>query len=312
MKKTVINILKYIWIGAIFVFVAVYLYKKHSQIANIIKFIPPLNIFMAVSALIVAKIVLSYVSLLSTRYFSSNITFREMLKIYNITQMAKYIPGSIWHFVGKAGFYAEKELSSADIKKSIFVEMAWVIFSASALGIIFLFTAEKCDFQIIYLNMLKYSYLYALGIIIAATLLFIFRRHFKDMIKIVSKSPLINFKLTISLLIVWVLLGWCFFITLQPYMKTSNLSVFLYIVGLYALSYSAGFLVPFAPAGIGIRETILVIGTSSFLSHDKAIVLASLNRVIYIVVEIIVVCALLPLFNRKKADIPKTITEEHS
>jgi len=305
MKKTIINILKYVWIGAILLFVSKYLYEKHTQIIDILKYIPPLNIMLATTALIVAKIVLSFVSLQSTRYFSNNISFAEMLKIYNITQMAKYIPGSIWHFIGKAGFYAEKELPPGDIKKSIFVEMAWVILTASAIGVIFLSTAEQCDFKVVYTSMLNYSYLYALGAGIAATVLILFRKHFIDLVKTVSTSPATNIKMVLSLTIVWLLLGWCFFVTLQPYMNTINLSIFFYIVGLYSLSYSAGFLVPFAPAGIGIRETILVIGTSSLLSHDKAIVLASLNRVIYVIVEIIVVCVILAFNKREKGALPR-------
>ena len=123
--------------------------------------------------------------------------------------------------------------------------------------------------------------------------MYIFRKKITEILKILSKEPIVNIKLSINMIFVWFLLGWCFYITLIPYLKENSLSSLLYIIGLYALAYSVGFLVPFAPAGIGIRETVLVVGTSALLQEDNALVLASLNRVIYIIVEITIVLILL-------------------
>jgi uncharacterized membrane protein YbhN (UPF0104 family) len=295
MKKKIINVLKYLWIGAIVVFVSIYLYKKHTQIFDILKYIPPINILLAIIALIVSKTLLSYVSLLSTKYFSENFSFKEMFNIYNITQLAKYIPGSIWHFVGKAGFYASKNMTPTNIKKSIFVEMCWVIFSASFLGIVFILTAEQYNSKAIFSCIKQYIIIYSIVAFIAFIGIYLFRKKLIDILKIITKSPIINIKMAITLLAVWLLLGWCFYITLIPYLKNNSFYAFFYIVGLYSLAYSVGFLVPFAPAGIGIRETVLVVGSSAILNSDKALVLASLNRVIYIIVEILIVVILLSI-----------------
>ena len=305
MKKKIINVLKYLWIVSIVLFVCLYLYKKHTQIIDILKYIPPLNILIAISALILAKTLLAFVSQLSTEYFSKKFSFKEMFYIYNITQLAKYIPGSIWHFVGKAGFYANKKMTPDNIKKSIFVEMCWVILSATFLGIIFIITAKQYDSQAILNCFHDYIIIYSIVAIIAMVGLYIFRKKFKEILIILSKSPLVNLKLAITMILVWCLLGWCFYVTLIPYLKENSLSSLLYIIGLYALAYSVGFLVPFAPAGIGIRETVLVIGTSALLQEDNALILASLNRVIYIIVEITIVLAMLSIKQISKKIIEK-------
>jgi hypothetical protein len=87
--------------------------------------------------------------------------------------------------------------------------------------------------------------------------------------------------------IIWICLGSSFWITLLPF--TNQELSFIYIIGLYALSYALGFAVPFAPAGIGIREAILVTGLLPYLDSSISIVLATINRLLYIVSEIILV-----------------------
>jgi uncharacterized membrane protein YbhN (UPF0104 family) len=84
-------------------------------------------------------------------------------------------------------------------------------------------------------------------------------------------------------------------------------TLYIDIVGLYALAYAIGFLVPFAPAGIGIREAILVAGMSTLISTEEAIVLASLNRIIYIILEVGIVLILIQFkFYKYKKNKEKT------
>jgi hypothetical protein len=86
-------------------------------------------------------------------------------------------------------------------------------------------------------------------------------------------------------LLLWLALGFSFWITLTPF---SSFEIGLvYIIGLYALSYAVGFVVPFAPAGIGIRESVLVLGLMPFLDINTSIILATLNRIFYILIEIV-------------------------
>jgi uncharacterized membrane protein YbhN (UPF0104 family) len=85
--------------------------------------------------------------------------------------------------------------------------------------------------------------------------------------------------------VTWMLFGASLWVTLLPFVD--NFSPYFYVVGLYCLAYVIGFLVPFAPAGLGIREAVLVLGLSAWVSADIALLLAGVNRLIYFLAELV-------------------------
>ncbi|MEW8584710.1 MAG: hypothetical protein AB2531_03020, partial [Candidatus Thiodiazotropha sp.] len=108
----------------------------------------------------------------------------------------------------------------------------------------------------------------------------------------------------ITALLIWLVLGFAFWITLTPF-ATAEIGL-VYIIGLYAFSYAVGFAVPFAPAGIGIRESVLVLGLAPYLDVNSAIVLAALNRIFYIFIEIILSALSVTVPARSSVDRSKT------
>ena len=302
MKKKLLNTLKYLWVVAIFVFVGRYLYTHTDVIVTIIKALPAINIITAFASLFFAKMLLTYVALLSVQYVTRSISFRQMLIIYNITQMAKYIPGSVWQFVGKAGAYNKHGMSAKNIKISMLIEMLWVLFSALLVGMIFLldgslYAANFFQDELKYIG-LWYLLLFAVLLIVS----YILKDKIATFLKIVISEHALNFRLSITLFFVWFFLGLSFFITLTPYLNNIDYSLFVNVLSLYAFSYFIGFLVPFAPAGIGIREAVLLSGISFIVPMDEAIVLVSLNRVIYILLEIAISLPLFFISLKKRED----------
>jgi len=288
--RKLFNKLKYVWILAIVIFVSLYFYKNFNLIFEAIEKLPFLNVVTAILAISIAKVLLSYVSLLSTEYFSGTFTFPQMFKIYNITQLAKYIPGSIWQFVGKAGYYANHGLSVSNINKSLLVEVLWVFFTAVFFGAIFLFLSGiYVDLSFLLGRTKKYFYLYGFVVLLIIIICAYYYKKVHSFAHIVLHNYFLDLKILVTMLMVWIFLGLSFFVTLIPFTEEISLMTFVYIIGLYALAYAVGFAVPFAPAGIGIRESILVFGVAELLVGDYGVLLASLNRVFYIVVELVIV-----------------------
>ena len=62
---------------------------------------------------------------------------------------------------------------------------------------------------------------------------------------------------------------------------------FAYILGSYCIAYVVGFFVPFAPAGLGVREATIVFAIAPFVGNEIAILLAGINRVLYFAVELL-------------------------
>ncbi len=279
--------LKYLWILAIIYFIIKYLYENYELVLNTINYIPIFNLFIASLCILISKFLLSYVSLLSTYYFNKKISYTKMFKIYNTSQLAKYIPGSIWQFVGKSTAYSIEGLEKNTILKSIFIEMLWIISSATIFGVFLIsINSTYLTFELVEKSLSNY-YIFYLFLFLLFILIFLFKyKEIKSFISIIFTNYAINIKILLVLLTIWCLLGLSFIITLIPYLENTSASTILYIIGLYSFAYSIGFLIPFAPAGIGIRESILALGISSLLLSTDAWILASLNRVIYIIVEL--------------------------
>jgi hypothetical protein len=51
------------------------------------------------------------------------------------------------------------------------------------------------------------------------------------------------------------------------------------------MAHAIGFLVPFAPAGLGIREAVIAVCLTPYLQFDSAIFLATINRALFFAME---------------------------
>jgi hypothetical protein len=224
----------------------------------------------------------------SLQHNSIDFTYIKSFVIYNITQLGKYIPGSIWQFVGKISMYKSAGLTNKTILDSILLETFWVVFSAFIVGLILIGITQH-EILLTLIQKIPSVVLLAL-VIVAVILMFIpqlrpYRDKLLDYRKRLSFTPP-SFG---TALFIWLALGFSFWITLIPF-SSAEIGL-VYIIGLYALSYAIGFMVPFAPAGIGIRESILVLGLMPFLDINTSIILATLNRLFYIAIEIILAAA---------------------
>lgn len=250
-----------------------------------------INIIVIFTAMLLAKLLLTLVSYYSIIYFDYKISYKKMFYIYNFTQMAKYIPGSIWQFVGKASLYKTENIPKSIIKKAMALEILLIIISSFSIGVVLLFLFDNfLDTTIIINNINDYIIIYSSIFIFLFFILF--TKTAQIYIKTIVKQYLLNVKLFLILTCIWLLLGLSLYVSFTSIL-IFDLKIFMSIVGLFSIAYVAGFLVPFAPAGIGIREAILVAGLSSILTLDEAIVIASLNRVFYILVELIIMAIIL-------------------
>ena len=178
----------------------------------------------------------------------------------------------------------------SDIRDSLFAEHLWMLSSAGIMGFIMVYFA-KPEFFFLWLSKfgvdLKISHLWFLAIIVSILTCLVFFK--KNMISwVISLRP--PLRALPALFFTWVLLGTSLWVILHPF--TVPPLPLSFIIGIYCLAYVVGFLVPFAPAGLGIREAILVTGMVPFVSLEQAIVLAAVSRVIYFAVEILaaVIC----------------------
>jgi uncharacterized membrane protein YbhN (UPF0104 family) len=82
-----------------------------------------------------------------------------------------------------------------------------------------------------------------------------------------------------------------------------NASIIPSVLGLFILSWLIGFIMPGAPAGIGIRETMLVVVLGGLISPDMLVFSAVVLRLISIIGDVVsfLVIQAIWMWKRRKA-----------
>lgn len=284
-------------------FIFFFLLGNLHRVVDVVKLLPIDIIVYSLLSLTTGKLLLVAIMHQSLLHYKVNFLFSQSFSIYNITQLGKYIPGSIWQFVGKIGMYKSAGLDNKTIRDTILLETFWVVFSAFIFGLLLI---SFTQYQLL-ITLTKKIPLIILLAILGTTLFLLLlpqlnhhRKRLHDYCRRLLFTPL-SF---ITALLIWLVLGFAFWITLTPF-SASEIGL-VFIIGLYAFSYAIGFAVPFAPAGIGIRESVLVLGLAPFLDINTAIILAALNRVFYIFIEIILAALSVTISPHSSADASKS------
>ncbi|MFC1361612.1 MAG: hypothetical protein G8D90_19285, partial [gamma proteobacterium symbiont of Clathrolucina costata] len=282
MQVNIKTALKTLWWVVVLCFIFFFLLGNLHRVVDVVKLLPIDIIVYSLLSLTTGKLLLVAIMHQSLLHYKVNFLFSQSFSIYNITQLGKYIPGSIWQFVGKIGMYKSAGIDNKTIRDTILLETFWVVFSAFIFGLLLI---SFTQYQLLITLTQKIPLIILLAIL--GTTLFLLllpqlnhhRKRLHDYCRRLLFTPL-SF---ITALLIWLVLGFAFWITLTPF-SASEIGL-VFIIGLYAFSYAIGFAVPFAPAGIGIRESVLVLGLAPFLDINTAIILAALNRVFYIFIE---------------------------
>jgi len=225
----------------------------------------------------------------SLDYIGKKIQFFKSFHFYNVSQLGKYIPGNIWHFVGRFGYYKTENLTFTEINRALILEILFIISGSLLIGLFFLLLNQELFFYIgnLYWRYQEVINIFLLVVIFIVFFIIVIKKIF--LIKIIRKI-FINWRLNVKIflvqLAVWLFLGTSFYLLIQSYI--TGFDQYTYSIGLYAISYLIGFLFVFAPAGIGVREFILLSGLNLIdIPFEIKLSMVGFHRFIYITAEIV-------------------------
>jgi hypothetical protein len=173
-------------------------------------------------------------------YFDAQIEGREAIRIYGLSQLAKYVPGNIFHLAGRQALGMAAGLPSRPLAKSMLWELA-MIASAGALFALLIV-------PLLWIALPVWLSIGLFGAVCAGVVVLVWR----------LLAPAIGKALIwqISFLIV----SGAVFLMLLELVASSDIpaSLFPAVCGAYVLAWLAGFVTPGAPAGVGVRELVLL------------------------------------------------------
>ena len=207
------------------------------------------------------------------------------IRTYGVSQLAKYLPGNIFHLAGRHAIGMSVGLPSGALAKSILWELCLIILAGATCGILGLS-------QIIPgLTQIELLVLFLATSILEWTILNkLFGNHcataFFQLLCFLAISGLVFVAISAKL------------------STTSELGTYhiLTLCGAYILAWLIGMITPGAPAGVGVRELVLLLLVKGMLTEPDLLVAVLTGRIVTVSGDFIYFLSSLTL-NRSKTGI---------
>jgi len=196
------------------------------------------------------------------RWFGKEFKSNNLVSFYVLTNILKYVPGGVWHYVERFNFI--KKISNTQIALySTLIEPYFMLcgsFLLASLGLIFSPIYFFLIFPLVFLNRkLIYLVLKRIGSLKGKVFEVLrlpnSKDQFEERINIVSFLPIRALILEIGFVLSKFI---AFYICLNTFYTSNTLnSIFLLVI--FSFSWSLGLVVPTAPGGVGVFEACLLL-----------------------------------------------------
>jgi len=196
------------------------------------------------------------------KWFGKDFRSNNLVSFYVLTNILKYVPGGIWHFVERFNFI--KKISNPQIALySTLIEPYFMLsgsFLLASLGLIFSPFYFFLIFPLIFLNS-KFIFLILKrlgsfkGKVFEVLRLPNSKDKFEKRINIISFFPTRALLLEIGFVLTK-FIG--FYICLNTFYASNTLNI-IFLLVIFSLSWSLGLVVPAAPGGVGVFEACLLL-----------------------------------------------------
>ena len=242
-----------------------------------------INLFLSFLFCIFSIYLNAYAWKYIVRWFGKEFKSNNLVSLYVLTNILKYVPGGVWHFVERFNFL--KTISNPQIAwYSTLIEPYFMLsgsFLLASLGLIFspfyfflIFPLVFLNRKLIYLILKRIGFLK--GKVFEVLKLPNSKDYFANRINIISFFPTRALLLEIGF-VLSKFVG--FYICLNTFYTINNLnSIFLLVI--FSLSWSLGLVVPAAPGGVGVFEACLLLFVGKSIPQNITIISLVYFRVI--------------------------------
>ena len=216
-------------------------------------------------------------------WFGKEFKRNNLVSFYVLTNILKYVPGGVWHFVERFNFI--KKLSNPQIALySTLIEPYFMLsgsFLLASLGLIFSPLYFFLIFPLVFLNRkLIYFILKRIGSLKGKVFEVLripnSKDQFEERINIISFFPTRALFLEIGF-VLSKFIG--FYFCLNTFYTSNTLNIILLLV-IFSLSWSIGLVVPAAPGGVGVFEACLLLFVGKSIPENIILISLVYFRVI--------------------------------
>ena len=217
------------------------------------------------------------------KWFGKEFKSNNLVSFYVLTNILKYVPGGVWHFVERFNFI--KKISNPQIALySTLIEPYFMLsgsFLLASLGLIFSPLYFFLIFPLVFLNRkLIYFILKKIGSLKGKVFEVLrlpnSKAQFEERINIKSFFPTRALFLEIGF-VLCKFIG--FYICLNTFYASNNLNI-IFLLVIFSLSWSLGLVVPAAPGGVGVFEASFLFFVGKSIPQNIVLICLIYFRVI--------------------------------
>ena len=242
-----------------------------------------INLFLSFLFCVLSIYLNAYAWKYIVKWFGKEFKSNNLVSFYVLTNILKYVPGGVWHFVERFNFI--KKISNPQIALySTLIEPYFMLsgsFLLASLGLIFSPLYFFLIFPLVFLNR-KFIFLILKRLASLKGKLFEVLRLSNSQGKFEKRINIISFFPTKALLleIGFVLTKFTgFYICLNTFYESNNLNI-IFLLVIFSLSWSIGLVVPAAPGGVGVFEACLLLFVGKSIPENIILISLVYFRVI--------------------------------
>ena len=279
MNKMMKRIVQYVVIGVIFFFLFRNIYTNWDAVRDYQWDLDYVRLSVSFVLLFAALTSMVLIWRYILTKLGSSLPFKTSWRIWFFSNLGRYIPGKVWQIMGMV-YMCEKE-NVPKIRTFTTIVLGLSLFSLSGLALMYLYmlfsgTVQFKEYAYVFLFFIPFGFVAMYPSIFEKILNFILRLFKKEQVEIRVRFTTMVLLFVLYLLI-WIIYGVAFFFFVNSVYPVS-FRHFPAFVCIFSASYVLGLLAVFAPAGIGVRESLLTTFLSFFIPLPFATVVALLAR----------------------------------
>ena len=275
---------KWAWCLIVVVAAVAFISSRYEELRNPLMMLEAWHLLAGAGLLVGGKIMLAQLARVALAGEYRRYHLSRMLLLCSVAQLGKYVPGGIWHLVGRAVIYRTDGLTWSLASRAIARENGWLLLGAVCFGAMMCLlgledqTLAKSGLPP---SLLRWAGPGGVGLIWIVGVWLSVRLPF------VADAALHRFGDAVRILILqagaWFLLGASVAVLAPGLPSAPTLAV---IMGGFAIGWALGYITPFAPAGLGVREVGAAGIMALAIEPAEAAVLVGVARLLWTVVEL--------------------------
>jgi hypothetical protein len=213
------------------------------------------------------------------RWFGYELTPLQIWRSFYMAQLSKYMPGGIWSIVGRVVLFRRNGVSPMDSTALMMLEIIGLVIGSCVVGLLSL----PVFWPLLAGTDVPAALLLALGFFASLGIVYLTRSRWMPAFRGVQLLPFIGVCAIYA--VNWLILGFAFMMIAAAFNLTLGVGDIAVIIGVHAVAWLIGFLVVFAPGGIGVRDTILAIGLIAFAPMPFPVLISLVARIAWTLAE---------------------------